>query len=72
MNTEELDFDREPKRRETDTASKTKNTTASQIVGLLREMARKEQASLRDTEEPVDVEEAGSLDLEDIGEDPGE
>jgi len=72
MNTEELDFDREPKRRETDTVSKTKNTTASQIVGLLREMARKEQASLRDTEEPVDVEEAGSLDLEDIGEDPGE
>jgi len=72
MNTEELDFDREPERRETDMASKAKNTTASRIVGLLREMARKEQASLRDTEEQVDVDEAGSLDLENTVEDPGD
>jgi len=70
MNTEELDFDREPKQQETDTASKAKDMTASRIVGLLREVARKEQAGLRDTEEPVDVEEAGSLDLEDTEEDP--
>jgi len=67
MNTEELDFDREPKQPKTDTA---KDMTASRIIGLLREMARREQASLRDTEEPVHVEAAESLDLEDTGEDP--
>jgi len=70
MSTKELDFDREPKQPGDRYSVKAKNATASRIVGLLREVARKEQASLRDTEEQVDVDEAGSLDLKGAGEDP--